>query len=56
MRNSQGVHNVAMEKDCSLLQSSDYFDAQLITLGWQQVYAYFIRTFYEPTYLNTTFT
>ncbi|KAL0553134.1 hypothetical protein IC582_007022 [Cucumis melo] len=37
VRHAQGTHNVAMEKDRSLLQSYDYFDAQLSPLGWQQV-------------------
>lgn len=40
MRHAQGTHNVAMEKDRSLLQSYDYFDAQLSPLGWQQVCTY----------------
>lgn len=38
VRHAQGVHNVAMEIDHSLLKSYDYFDAQLSTLGWQQVH------------------
>ncbi|XP_038897793.1 phosphoglycerate mutase-like protein 1 isoform X1 [Benincasa hispida] len=37
VRHAQGTHNVATEKDRSLLQSYDYFDAQLSPLGWQQV-------------------
>lgn len=61
VRHAQAVHNVAMEKDRSLLQSYDYFDAQLSDLGWLQVYAtiptiIYTPPTYEPTYWNRTFT
>ncbi|KAL5559899.1 hypothetical protein UlMin_036110, partial [Ulmus minor] len=37
VRHAQGTHNVASEKNHDALLSYDLFDAQLSSLGWEQV-------------------
>ena len=37
VRHAQGVHNLESEKSRDPLTSSEFFDAELSSLGWQQV-------------------